>query len=237
MKILISVCTLTILHASLAIGEKAIELNSQQDKASYALGQKMGAGIKSQPFTLSDQAFLKGIKDSFTGADPLLTLAQQEEAMKTIEEEVRKNQAKIVQDRMEKNSKAGDAFLKENKSKDGIVTTSSGLQYEVLVAGEGAQPLSTDTVTVHYTGKLIDGNVFDSSLERGQPATFPVNRVIPGWTEALQLMKTGSKWNLFIPSDLAYGENGAPPKIEPNATLLFEVELISIKPKDSTDGS
>ena len=130
---------------------------------------------------------------------------------------------------MEANSEAGKTFLAENAKREEIITTSSGLQYEVLVKGEGDSPKVTDEVTVHYHGTLIDGTVFDSSVERGQPATFPVNGVIPGWVEALQLMKPGAKYKLFIPSDLAYGERGAGQMIGPNSTLVFEVELISVK--------
>lgn len=130
---------------------------------------------------------------------------------------------------MEENQAAGKEFLLENAKRDGVVTTTSGLQYEVLAQGSGASPKATDEVTVHYHGTLTDGRVFDSSVERGQPATFPVNGVIPGWIEALQLMNVGSKYKLFIPSDLAYGERGAGQMIGPNSTLIFEVELISIK--------
>ena len=148
-----------------------------------------------------------------------------EEAQTAINEFFAKQKTEV----MSKNKKAGEEFLAKNKSNEGIVTTASGLQYKVLVAGTGAKPKATDTVDCHYEGRLIDGTVFDSSYRRGQSAQFPVNGVIPGWVEALQLMPVGSKWQLYIPSELAYGEYGAGETIEPNSTLIFDVELLGIK--------
>jgi FKBP-type peptidyl-prolyl cis-trans isomerase FklB len=149
--------------------------------------------------------------------------------MNTFKEEMTKKQEEAMKKAAEKNKKDGAAFLAENKKKEGVVTLPSGLQYKIITQGTGNTPKATDTVTVNYRGSLVDGTEFDSSYKRGQPATFPVNGVIKGWTEALQLMKEGAKWQLFIPSDLAYGEKGAGNVIGPNATLIFDVELISAK--------
>jgi len=148
-----------------------------------------------------------------------------------LQTEMRAKQAQATKELAEKNKQAGEAFLAENKKKDGVVTLPSGLQYKILKAGDGPKPSAEDTVVCQYRGTLIDGKEFDSSYKHNQPATFPVNRVIKGWTEALQLMPTGSKWQLFIPPDLGYGDRGAGADIPPDATLIFEVELVSIKPK------
>lgn len=192
------------------------------DSISYGLGVLVGQNLKNQGFTKLDAAALsKGLQDVI-GDKPLAVSAEQANKMvgEYLEKCKTEQSAGIIDE--------GKKFLADNAKKPGVVTLPSGLQYTIIKDGTGASPLAADKVTVHYTGTLLDGEVFDSSVERGEPATFPVNGVIKGWTEALQLMKVGSKWKLFIPSDLAYGERGAGGKIKPFATLVFEVELLSI---------
>lgn len=203
------------------------------DKFSYALGMSIAANLKRQSVPFNPDVFAQAVKDSLSGGKTLLTDDEAHTAVMDMQNEVRKQmQAKAAQ-QGETNKKEGEAFLAENKSKEGVVVTASGLQYKILTAGAGAKPTPSDTVVCNYRGTLINGTEFDSSYKRGQPATFPVSGVIKGWTEALQLMPVGSKWQLFIPSDLAYGERGAPPDITPNATLIFEVELVSIQKKEA----
>jgi FKBP-type peptidyl-prolyl cis-trans isomerase FklB len=193
------------------------------DKLSYALGMSMASNMKQSGLDcINVDDFASAIKSVFKGEKMQMT---PEEAQTAINEFFAKQKTEV----MSKNKKAGEEFLAQNKSKDGVQTMASGLQYKVLVAGTGAKPKATDTVDCHYEGRLIDGTVFDSSYRRGQSAQFPVNGVIPGWVEALQLMPVGSKWQLYIPSELAYGEYGAGETIEPNSTLIFDVELLGIK--------
>lgn len=192
------------------------------DKISYALGLSMGqnflhTGIKE----LNVENFAAGLKTVFEGTKPEMTY---EEAKGIINSFF----ATLQQEATEKNQADGEAFLAENKSRKGVVTLPSGLQYEILTEGNGPKPKATDRVKCHYQGSLIDGNVFDSSIQRGEPAVFGVNQVIPGWVEALQLMSVGSRWKLYIPAQLGYGEHGAGEAIPPNSTLIFEVELIGI---------
>jgi FKBP-type peptidyl-prolyl cis-trans isomerase FklB len=175
------------------------------------------------------EILVTGIKDALSGAKPLMTEQEMKETITALQKDLQAKQQEQTKALAEKNKKEGEAFLAENKKKQGVITMPSGLQYKILTDGKGKSPKATDTVTVNYKGTLIDGTEFDSSYKRGQPATFAVNGVIPGWTEALQLMKEGSKWQMFIPSNLAYGERGAGGAIGPNAVLIFEVELISIK--------
>lgn len=199
-----------------------MELTTTTDKISYGLGMNIGQNLKSQGFdTLNYEAFLLAIKTAYEGGEFKMDPNAANQMINSYFEE------KKVQ-MLGANKKLGEDFLAENGKKEGIITLPSGLQYEVLVEGDGPKPTASSQVTTHYHGTLIDGTVFDSSVERGQPATFPVNGVIKGWTEALQLMSVGSKWRLFIPSDLAYGERGAGAQIQPNSTLIFEVELLSI---------
>ncbi len=192
------------------------------DKISYALGLSIGnnfmsSGIKNIDF----ESFLKGMQDIVNGNQAAISY---EEAQQVLNDYF----SKLQDDRLELNLKAGEEFLAINKNRPGVVTLPSGLQYEILKEGNGPKPKVTDQVKCHYHGTLIDGTVFDSSVERGQPATFGVNQVIPGWVEALQLMPVGSKWKLFIPADLAYGKAGAGQSIEPNSALIFEVEILDI---------
>ena len=201
----------------------AQNLKTKMEKVSYSLGVSVANSVKAQGLENVDaQAIGQAFADVFEGKKLAIS---EEEANVILQEHFQKLSNKAL----ETNSEAGKAFLAENAKRDKVTTTASGLQYEVLVEGEGYSPKPTDEVTVHYHGTLIDGSVFDSSVERGQPATFPVNGVIAGWVEALQLMKPGAKYKLFIPSDLAYGERGAGQMIGPNSTLIFEVELISVK--------
>ncbi|WP_029905491.1 FKBP-type peptidyl-prolyl cis-trans isomerase [Prevotella sp. 10(H)] len=192
------------------------------DKISYALGLSIGnnflsSGIKNVDF----EAFLKGMQDVINEDDLAMSYDEAKQVMNDYF-------GKLQEERLEVNLKAGEEFLAINKKRPEVVTLPSGLQYEILKEGNGPKPKATDQVKCHYHGTLIDGTVFDSSVERGQPATFGVNQVIPGWVEALQLMPVGSKWKLFIPSDLAYGKAGAGQAIEPNSTLIFEVEILDI---------
>ncbi len=199
-----------------------IDLNDELQKFSYALGLSISANlIQSGVKTISPDAFITALKDTYSGVQPRVA---PEEANQILEAFMTKEQEGAGN----KNLEEGLAFLAENKTKEGIVELPSGLQYEVITEGEGDIPTANDQVICHYHGTLIDGTVFDSSVERGQPATFPVNGVIQGWVEALQLMSTGSKWRLFIPSELAYGSRGAGGTIGPNAALIFEVELLDI---------
>ena len=192
------------------------------DKLSYALGLSMGNNFKSSGIqTLSVTDFANGVKAVYEGEKPEMTY---DEAKQVINDFFTQMQREVN----DRNRAEGEAFLAENKKKSGVVVLPSGLQYEVLTEGKGKKPAATDRVQCHYHGTLINGEVFDSSIERGEPAVFGVSQVIPGWVEALQLMPEGSKWRLFIPSDLAYGENGAGGKIAPNSTLKFDVELFKV---------
>ena len=194
-------------------------------------GERMAQGLhdKSVPF---DPAILaRGLKDGLTGGKTLLTDAEAQAVLTEVQTELRKKQDEKKHAAGEANKKDGDAFLAANKGKEGVVTLPSGLQYKILTAGKGPKPTADDSVVCNYRGTLINGTEFASSYKRGEPATFPVSGVIKGWTEALQLMPVGSKWQLFVPSDLAYGERGPSPEIGPNSTLIFEVELLSIQDK------
>ncbi|MGA9408609.1 MAG: FKBP-type peptidyl-prolyl cis-trans isomerase [Bacteroidota bacterium] len=204
-------------------------LTTEKDKVSYIIGTEIAGNLKKQGIDIDPELLFKGLKDAFTDEKLLLSDEEIQEVMKTFQQEMMEKQSKKTAELADKNKKEGDAFLDANKKKDSVITLPSGLQYKVIVEGKGKMPGLTDTVTTNYRGTLIDGTEFDNSYKRGEPATFPVNGVIPGWTEALQHMKVGSKWELFIPSSLAYGERGAGQTIGPNATLIFEVELLSIK--------
>ena len=208
--------------------EGGTELKTDKDKLSYALGMDIGGSLKSQSIDIDPDKFARGIKDVVEDNKALLTNEEFQATMTKFQQKMvakQADQGKVV---AEKNKAEGEAFLAENRKKDGVVTTDSGLQYIVINEGSGDSPKVTDTVSVHYIGALINGTEFDSSYSRNQPASFPVNGVIPGWTEALQLMKPGAKWKLFLPSDIAYGERGADRQIGPHATLIFEVELLSV---------
>jgi FKBP-type peptidyl-prolyl cis-trans isomerase FklB len=205
------------------------ELKTQKDKVSYVIGLDMGNSLKKNMVDIDVEILVSGVKDALSGAKPLMTEQEMKETIMALQKDLQAKQQEQTKALGEKNKQEGEAFLAKNKKKQGVITMPSGLQYKILTNGKGKSPKVTDTVTVNYKGTLIDETEFDSSYKRGQPATFAVNGVIPGWTEALQLMKEGSKWQLFVPSDLAYGERGAGGAIGPNAVLIFEVELISIK--------
>jgi FKBP-type peptidyl-prolyl cis-trans isomerase FklB len=205
-------------------------LKTPKDKTSYAMGMNIGTGLRKQSIDIDPAIVARGLKDAFTNSKTLLTEDEERSLLTQLQAEVRKKQQELAQLAAEANKKQGAAFLEANKAKEGVVTTPSGLQYKVLQEGTGPKPTPTDTVVCNYRGTLLDNTEFDSSYKRGQPATFPLTGVIKGWTEALQLMPVGSKWQLFVPADLAYGER-ANGQIGPNSTLIFEVELVSIQAK------
>ena len=223
----------------------SVNLETEEAKVSYSLGTDVGKRLGLMEYALDAEALIAGLRDELTKAETrALTPEEQQQVLQTWSTSMREKQMQkqaesdprmkqMMEERKAKGGEAaarGQAFLAENGKKSGVKTTASGLQYEVVSEGKGAKPKATDQVRVHYTGKLIDGSVFDSSVERGQPAEFPLNGVIPGWTEGLQLMSVGAKYKFTIPSNLAYGENGAGGKIGPNEVLQFDVELLAINP-------
>jgi FKBP-type peptidyl-prolyl cis-trans isomerase FklB len=210
---------------------KPVTLDTQTDKASYAIGLNIGKSMKRDGVDVNADLLLKGMKDALADAKPLLTDEEMQQVLTTLQNEVRKHQQEVYQEALKKNKEEGDAFLEANKAKPDVVTLPSGLQYKILQAGDGPKPTATDTVNCNYRGTLINGTEFDSSYKTGKPAQFAVSRVIKGWTEALQLMPVGSKWELYIPPSLAYGERGGGATIGPDSTLIFQVELVSIQPK------
>jgi len=219
-----------------AFAQDTPALKDQKEKFSYALGADLGGSLRKQAIDVDPAIVAKGLADAFSGGKMLLTEDEIRAALTTAQEEIRQKQAALRAQRAETAKKEGEVFLAANKAKEGIVSLPSGLQYKILTAGTGAKPTADDTVVCQYRGTLLDGTEFDSSYKRNQPATFQVKGVIKGWTEALQLMPAGSKWQLFIPSDLAYGATGAHDPsgrevIPANATLIFEVELVSIQDK------
>jgi len=204
------------------------ELKGDKEKLSYSIGMDIGGNLKRQSVEVDPDLLAKGFKDSYGGAKTILTEEEARQAIMDFQKTLMAKQAETMQKVAEKNKADGEKFLAENAKKEGVKVLPSGLQYKEITPGAGKSPKTTETVTTNYKGTLIDGTEFDSSYKRGQPATFPVSGVIPGWTEALQLMKEGAKWQLFVPPALAYGERGAGREIGPNATLIFEVELISV---------
>jgi FKBP-type peptidyl-prolyl cis-trans isomerase len=212
--------------------QRPLVLKTDKDKVSYALGMNLGTNLHRDSIDIDTAIFLRALKDTLAGGKTLLTESETRAALTQLQTEVRGKQMEKMKLAGEANKKEGDSFLTANKTKEGIVTLPSGLEYKILTQGTGAKPAATDTVVCNYRGTLINGTEFDSSYKRGQPAIFPVSGVIKGWTEALQLMPVGSKWQLFLPAELAYGERGPSPEIGPNSTLVFEVELLSIQAKD-----
>jgi len=223
---IIVVIILGALSLSCFAQEQTPQLKDLKDKASYSIGLNIGTNFKRQNVELNADALLAGVKDAISGKKPALSEAEQQQVMNSFQKEMQDKQ-KVMAD---KNLETGKKFLEDNKKKDGVKTTASGLQYKVVKEGNGPQPKASDNVTVDYRGTLIDGTEFDSSYKRGQPASFPLNGVIKGWTEGLQLMKTGAKYQFFIPADLAYGQRAMGPDIQPNSTLIFDVELKSVQP-------
>ncbi|OGP90583.1 MAG: hypothetical protein A2156_09010 [Deltaproteobacteria bacterium RBG_16_48_10] len=219
-----------IVFLSCQIGaQETPSLKDQKDKVSYSIGMEIGKNLKKQSLDLNPDFLLRGIKDAFSGGKALMTDQEIVETMTSLQKEMMAKQQEATKKLGERNKAEGETFLAENKKKEGVVTLTSGLQYKVIKPGTDKKPKATDTVKAHYQGTLIGGKEFDSSYRRGEPVSFPVNGVIPGWSEALQLMGEGAKWQVFIPSSLAYGERGAGRDIGPNATLIFEIELISIQ--------
>jgi FKBP-type peptidyl-prolyl cis-trans isomerase len=209
-------------------GDAAQILNTDEKKASYSLGVNLGMRLKQQQVVLDVATFTRGFTDATTDAKRLLTDEQVQTELQNFEKRRMEAAEKAMKDMAEKNKAESEKFLAENAKKDGVKTTASGLQYKVITEGKGAKPAATDEVQVHYAGRLVNGTEFDSSIKRGEPVTFPVNGVIAGWTEALQLMPEGSKWEVYIPSDLGYGPGGTGDVIGPNAALIFEVELLKV---------
>jgi FKBP-type peptidyl-prolyl cis-trans isomerase len=225
---------LTVITAAAVVtttmAETTIDLKDAKNRSSYAIGADIAKSLKRVPFELDAKAVAAGLTDGFAGK-LALTEAEVQEALTALQRQAASKKDAEDQAASEGNRKAGEAFLAANAKKEGVKTTASGLQYQVLKAGDGKgkSPKATDTVKVHYHGTLIDGTVFDSSVERKEPISFPLNGVIPGWTEGVQLMKEGEKFKFVIPAPLAYGDRGAGPKIGPGATLIFEVELLAIE--------
>lgn len=218
-----------------AEGSTGEALDSLEKRASYAIGMNMAQGMKSQDVPIDLDLLIQGLQDAFAGAETRLSPQEMQQALQEFQQMMvqRQQEARAVQG--EANKQEAEAFFAENKDKEGVITTDSGLQYMVLEEGEGPKPNAEDRVTVHYKGTLLDGSEFDSSYSRGQPATFPVNGVIQGWQEAIPLMSVGAKYKLWIPPELAYGATGQGPVIGPNQTLVFEVELIGIESQDGGD--
>src|SRR5256886_5681509 len=220
------------LVTSIVAQEKKTPLKDQKDKSSYAIGLNIGMNFNKQKIAINPDVFVAGVKDGLAGK-PQMTEAEVRETMTNLEKDMESKQKEASQ----KNASDGEKFLAENKKKEGVKTTASGLQYKVIKEGTGPKPKLTDAVVANYRGTLINGTEFDSSYKRGQPATFPLTGVIKGWTEALQLMKVGSKYQLFIPANLAYGDRGMGPDLGPNSTLIFEVELVGIQPSETPSPS
>lgn len=214
-----------------------LTLKTQKDKVSYALGMNLGTNLHKETVEVDPAIVLRGLKDALASGKMLLTEDEARAVLTQLQTEVRGKQQEKMKVAGEMNKKESVEFLAANKAKEGVVTLPSGLQYKILTAGTGPKPAVSDTVVCNYRGTLISGTEFDSSYKRGQPASFPVNGVIKGWTEALQLMPVGSKWQLFVPSELGYGDRGAGADIGPGATLIFEVELLSIQSKDKPEGA
>jgi FKBP-type peptidyl-prolyl cis-trans isomerase FklB len=220
-----------LLLTSSAVAQENFVLKSEKEKISYSIGVEIGNTLKKQALDIEPEILVKGIKDVLAGAKMSMTEEEVIETLTSFKKDFVAKKQELAKQLADKNKKEGGAFLAENQKKEGVKTLPSGLQYKVIKSGTGKKPKPDDTVTTHYRGSLIDGTEFDSSYRRGKPVTFPVNGVIPGWTEALQLMEEGAKWELFVPSNLAYGEQGAGNEIGPHATLIFEVELISVQEK------
>jgi FKBP-type peptidyl-prolyl cis-trans isomerase FklB len=227
-RLAITMCAAVALSGA-AFAADAPELKSDKEKLSYSIGMDIGEKLKQQSIDVDTELLARGLKDRYGGGKTILTEDEARQAFMEFQKQQMAKQAETMRLHSEKNKADGEKFLAENAKKEGVKTLPSGLQYKEITPGKGKSPKATDNVTTNYRGTLIDGTEFDSSYKRGQPATFPVSGVIPGWTEALQLMKEGGKWQLFVPSNLAYGERGAGREIGPNATLIFEVELISVQ--------
>lgn len=228
-KHLIVSTTLAALLAAAPVTQ-ASEIETLEQKSSYLMGLRLGISLHDFGYDLNVDALKQGIKESGADAERSLSDDELRAAISELQERAKQRQIAAYEEKSAANLEVGTNFLKKNAKKDGVMTTDSGLQYKIITQGDGAKPTSTDTVKVHYRGTLIDGTEFDSSFKRGEPVTFPLNGVIPGWTEGLQLLAKGTKAELYIPSPLAYGANGMGEAIGPNSTLVFEVELLDINP-------
>lgn len=220
--------------AAAASTPSTASVSSEKDKVSYAIGMDLGENFKNQSIDINPALLAQGVKDAVEGASALMTPQQREETLASFQKQFRAKQEVETKKVSERNKKEGDSYLAANKAKPGVTALANGLQYRVIEAGAGAIPTDKDIVTVDYEGRLINGTVFDSSYKRGKPVSFPLSDVIPGWKEALKLMKTGSTWEVVIPPSLAYGERGLGGPIGPNETLIFKIKLISINAGNST---
>lgn len=207
----------------------ATSLTTDKDKLSYSIGADLGKNFKTQGIDINPEALAKGMQDGMSGAQLILTEQQMKDVLNKFQKDLMAKRSAEFNKKSEENKSKGDEFLKENKAKPGVIALPSGLQYKIIETGTGSKPGKADTVTVEYTGRLIDGTVFDSTEKTGKPATFQVSQVIPGWTEALQLMPAGSTWEIFVPAGLAYGPRSVGGPIGPNETLIFKIHLISVK--------
>ncbi|PIE58940.1 MAG: hypothetical protein CSA33_00720 [Desulfobulbus propionicus] len=236
MKAFISLCILLLISSHVACAEdRRGKPASEQEKLSYAMGLDLGAYLKNIDGTLKLDMLVQGMKDAYQGHSPLMTAEEAKAVQEAFTKRQREKRIKESGEKLAANQAAEEKFLVENKAKKDVVETASGLQYKVIKTGDGAKPDAEDMVEVHYKGTLLDGTEFDSSYKRNQPAQFKVKQVIPGWQEALQLMSVGSEYELYIPAKLAYGDRGFPPTIEPGATLVFRVELLSLPKAETTD--
>ena len=231
-----STATGLALVAGFAVAQEGASppLRRQKEKTSYALGMEMGKNLMAQSLDVDADLVARGLRDALTGGRTLLTEGEAKATISALQTELRAKQMQAARQLAEKNKREGEAFLAENKGREGVVTRESGLQYRILKAGDGKKPVAADIVVCHYRVMFVDGREFDSSRASNQPATFAVSRAIKGWQEVLQLMPVGSTWQLFVPPDLAYGERGLRREIGPNTTLIFEVELISIQDQPPT---
>ncbi len=215
-----------------AADTSAPALTTMEDKVSYSIGSDLGKNLKRQGIKINPAVFAKGMEDGMSGGKLLMSEEEMKQVLSDFEKEMMNKRASEFNQKAEENKAQGEAFLKENKNKAGVVTTASGLQYKVIKAGNGVKPTKEDTVTVEYTGRLLNGEVFDSTEKAGKPVSFKLTQVIPGWTEALQLMPAGSTWEVYIPAKLAYGSRNVGGAIGPNETLIFNVHLIEVKKED-----
>ncbi len=226
---LVSAAVMGLVMSTAVAASDATSLTTDKDKLSYSIGADLGKNFKAQGIDISPEALTKGIQDGISGSPLALTEEQMKDVLNKFQKDLMAKRTAEFNKKSEENKTKGETFLKDNKAKTGVVVLPSGLQYKILETGTGAKPTKDDTVTVEYTGHLIDGTVFDSTDKSGKPATFQVSQVIPGWTEALQLMPSGSTWEIYVPSNLAYGPRSVGGPIGPNETLIFKIHLISVK--------
>lgn len=221
------------MSTTMAIADTAAVLTTDNDKLSYSIGADLGKSFKKQGIEISPTAMTRGLQDGLSGTQLLLTEEQMKEVLNKFQKDLMAKKSAEFSKKADENKAKGDAFLSQNKGKEGVVSLPSGLQYKIIEKGNGAKPAKDDAVTVEYTGRLIDGQVFDSTDKTGKPATFKVSQVIPGWTEALQLMPAGSTWEVYVPASLAYGSRSVGGPIGPNETLIFKIRLIAVKKTDA----